>query len=142
VPDLVDVNEMQARVDQAVALGKDVVLTSASNRFWEGVNINGLRLVLIDALPYPSPEPLERRTRGHWRSSRMFRFMIRRLQQGIGRLVRHEKEWGIALVIDGRFNAQWRTIRSAVPNYMQNVSFVPRSEVSRKIKSVAQEYSE
>lgn len=140
VPDNVSPSEMQNRIDQAVASGKDVVLTSASNRFWEGVNINGLRLVLIDSLPYPSPEPLERRVFTRWRTSRIFRFMIRRLQQGIGRLVRWEKEWGIVLVVDGRFNAQWRTIRSALPNYMYNVSFIPRSNITERLRSEAKRF--
>ena len=66
--------------------------------------------------------------------------MTRRLQQGIGRLVRGEVEWGIALVVDGRFNSQWGVIRSVLPPYLHNVFFVPKNEVATKIQNAEKRY--
>ena len=143
LPDDVEPSKLQEFINEAISSGKDVVLTSASSRFWEGVTIDNLRLVIIDALPYPSPRPFElraRRRRGDWRRSRMFRFMTRRLQQGIGRLVRGEAEWGIALVIDGRFNSQRGVIRSVLPRYLHNVFFIPKNEVAIRIQKAEKRY--
>ena len=59
--------------------------------------------------------------------------MIRRIQQGVGRLMRTERDpWGIAVVIDGRFNAQWGIISSVLPKYMTDpriTKFVTRAEL-------------
>lgn len=142
LPDDVEPSELQELINEAISKGKDVVLTSASSRFWEGVTIDNLRLLIIDALPYPSPRPFELRGRRRvpWPRTRMFRFMTRRLQQGIGRLVRREGEWGIALVIDGRFNSQRGTIRSVLPHYLLNITFIPKDEVGIELQRAEERY--
>lgn len=64
--------------------------------------------------------------------------MIRRLQQGIGRLIRTDEDpWGIVAVVDGRFNAQWRTIRSVLPSYLTDpkiIRFVTRGRLKDEIE--------
>jgi Rad3-related DNA helicase len=92
----------------------DIVLTSASTRLWEGVDIPGLHLVIIDALPYPGKDPFEREYNfkaGH-------ETMIKKLKQGLGRIVRSDDDWGAAVVIDNRFNQRFPRIAPRLPWYM------------------------
>jgi Rad3-related DNA helicase len=140
-PDVDDPSILQELINNAILQGRDIVITSASSSFWEGVTIDNLKLVVIDALPYPTPRPLEiRRLQGNFKRSRIFRFMIRRLQQGIGRLVRKEGDWGIALVIDGRFNSQRGLILSSLPNYLHNITFIPRERITYEITDIERRY--
>jgi hypothetical protein len=78
----------------------DIVLSSAAARLWEGVDIPGLRLVIIDALPYPGKDPLDK----EYNHRAGYLAMIKKLKQGLGRIVRDDKDWGIALVLDKRFS--------------------------------------
>jgi len=131
-----DLDYVQRTINKKIDEGRDIIITTAASRLWEGVTINHLKLVIIDALPYASPQPydrVEKNVWSSWRTSRTFRFMIRRMQQGVGRLVRSDDDpWGIVVVVDGRFNAQWNTIRTALPKYMTDpkiISFVTRESV-------------
>ncbi len=131
---------VETKINQQIEAGKDIVVTTASSRVWEGVNLRHLRFLIVDALPYASPQPYERfevSAWGSWRNSRTFRFMIRRVQQGIGRLMRTDDDpWGLVLVVDGRFNAQWNTIKSALPIYMTSpeiTHFVTRDRLRQVI---------
>jgi Rad3-related DNA helicase len=71
--------------------------------------------------------------------------MIRRVQQGVGRLMRtDEDKWGMVVVIDGRFASQWKTIKPSLPSYMTSddiTSFVPRGklkeEFEKRLKKLA-----
>jgi len=92
----------------------DIVLTSASTRLWEGVDIPGLHLVIIDALPYPGRDPLDKEYNfkaGH-------ETMIKKLKQGLGRIVRSDDDWGAAVVIDNRFNQRFSRIAPRLPWFM------------------------
>jgi len=132
----VDLDIVETRINKEIESGRDIVVTTASSRVWEGVNLRHLRFLVVDALPYASPQPYERfevSAWGSWRNSRTFRFMIRRIQQGIGRLMRTDDDpWGLVLVVDGRFNAQWNTIKSALPSHMTSqeiIRFVTRDQL-------------
>lgn len=99
-----------------------------------------LRFLVIDALPYASSQPFEKfetKAWGSWRTSKPFRFMIRKLQQGVGRLIRtNEDPWGLVIVVDGRFNAQWGTIRSVLSSYLTDpkiLKFVPRQKLKDEL---------
>lgn len=105
---------IQDEINTEIRKGRNIIMATTSSRLWEGINLQRLKLVVIDALPYPSPQPSTQRRR-IWRRSTMFRYMIRRLQQGLGRLVRSDGEWGIGVVIDNRFYAQWKTISKDLP---------------------------
>lgn len=131
-----ELDVVERNLNEKISQGQDVIITTAASRLWEGINLNQLRFLIIDALPYASPQPydnLEKNAWSSWRNSRTFRFMIRRMQQGIGRLVRTDNDpWGIVVVVDGRFNAQWNTIRTALPSYMTDpriISFVTRDRI-------------
>lgn len=89
----------------------DVVLSSAATRLWEGVDIPELRLVIIDALPYPGKDPLDRKY--NFRTG--YTTMIKKLKQGLGRIVRSDDDWGVAVVIDKRFDDRFRGISSRLP---------------------------
>ncbi|MGH2638857.1 MAG: helicase C-terminal domain-containing protein [Rhabdochlamydiaceae bacterium] len=135
-----ELDVVERNLNEKISHGQDVIITTAASRLWEGVNLNQLRFLIIDALPYASPQPydnLEKNAWSSWRNSRTFRFMIRRMQQGIGRLVRTDNDpWGIVVVIDGRFNAQWNTIRTALPSYITDtkiISFVTRNRIVQSV---------
>lgn len=140
--ELLEVDLLSAKVNNEIKSGRNIILTSASSKLWEGANIEKLRMVIIDALPYPQFDPAEKKHVGPWKTSRAFRFMIRRLQQGIGRIARQEGDWGMAVVIDGRFNAYWGMIGSVLPVYMKNVNFENSRNISqfinRRISQLAQ----
>jgi len=130
-----NVDLLAERINQEIKKGRNVVLASASSRLWEGVNIEELRFLIVDSLPYPAPEPLEKRQPGPWKTSHTFRFMIRRLQQGIGRLIRNDQDYGVVVVIDGRFNAHWKTLSSELPLYMKEpLKFVRQNELYTEVK--------
>ena len=76
-----------------------IILASASTRLWEGISINDLRLGIIFTPPFirvpvhvpPPTYPYNER------------IMLRRLQQGIGRLIRSETDEGTCLLLDVNF---------------------------------------
>jgi len=103
-------------IDEKIAQLKkrDIVLASASTRLWEGVDIPRLRLVIIDALPYPGRDPLDKEYNfraGH-------EIMLKKLKQGLGRIVRSDDDWGAAIVIDNRFNQRFSSIGPRLPWFM------------------------
>lgn len=139
----VDLDKIETKYNEQIKAGKNVILTTSSSRVWEGANLKKLKLLVVDALPYATPEPYEKREAGSWgtwKTSRPFRFMIRRLQQGIGRLMRTDDDpWGVVIVIDGRFAAQWKTIKSVLPNHMTNkdiTKFVAREKLPSEFHSI------
>jgi Rad3-related DNA helicase len=92
----------------------DIVLSSAAARLWEGVDIPELRLVIIDALPYPSKDPLDK----EYDFRVGYYSMIKKLKQGLGRIVRSDDDWGAALVIDRRFANQSNRLGPRLPWFM------------------------
>jgi Rad3-related DNA helicase len=92
----------------------DIVLCSAAARLWEGIDVPNLRLLIIDALPYPSKDPLD--SEYDFRASHMS--MVKKLKQGLGRIVRSDDDWGIAVVIDKRFSDKFKGISKNLPWFM------------------------
>jgi len=92
----------------------DIVLSSAASRLWEGVDIPGLRLLIIDALPFPSKDPLDKEY--NFRTS--YISMIKKLKQGLGRIVRSDDDWGAAIIIDKRFDERFNSIAPKLPWFM------------------------
>lgn len=83
-----------------------------SHSFWEGVDVKGLALslVMIDRLPFASPsdplvyrriEALKRMGRDPFRDDQLPKAVLA-LRQGVGRLVRHESDFGAVVVGDRR----------------------------------------
>jgi len=110
---------------------KDIVLTTASTRLWEGVDVPGLRLVTIDALPYPAKDPLSKK----YDFQRGRKEMIKKLKQGLGRIVRSDNDWGAAIVIDNRFNHDFRFISKKLPWYMgDDFKSMPLMEAKEELR--------
>jgi len=104
--------------------GKKVIIATASSRLWEGANVPDLKCIVIDALPYRQPRPDEldpsnpRQRARAWKNMR--RFMLNKVQQGIGRLVRREGDWGIAVIIDGRFYSGRNQFFKDLPEFIKS----------------------
>jgi len=96
------------------ASGNAVLLGSAS--FWEGVDVQGaaLRLVVIDKLPFASPEDPVVRARIEYLQGQgcsAFRDYqlpeaVLALKQGVGRLIRSESDCGVVMIGDPRLRAR------------------------------------
>lgn len=105
--------------------GDAVLLGTAS--FWEGVDVPGsaLRLVVIDRLPFASPEdPVLRARAQHLREQGgdPFRdFQVPEaaiaLKQGVGRLIRSEADRGVVAILDPRLTGKGygRQLLAALP---------------------------
>lgn len=75
--------------------------------YWEGISVEGMALsnLIIFKLPFPVPEPIIDYKRSIAKDGLMEVFvpeMIIKLKQGIGRLIRSEKDVGIVSIIDSR----------------------------------------
>lgn len=105
--------------------GNGVLLGTAS--FWEGVDVKGeaLRLVIIEKLPFASPEdPLVRARIEHLTASGANAFRDYQLpeaalalKQGAGRLIRSEDDYGVVVICDPRMlaRAYGRVFLDALP---------------------------
>jgi ATP-dependent DNA helicase DinG len=104
----------------------DAVLLGTSS-FWEGVDVQGaaLRLVIIDKLPFASPDdPLTRARVEHIRSEGGNPFpeyqlpeAALALKQGVGRLIRSERDEGVVVICDPRLvtRGYGRVLLSSLP---------------------------
>lgn len=103
--------DLLARFMQAGAAGAGGVLIGSTS-FWEGLDLPGdsLQLLVIDKLPFPSPEDpllsaLARRLRAVGQSAfetHDLPMAIQALRQGVGRLIRSETDRGVVVVGDRR----------------------------------------
>ncbi len=79
---------------------KEVIVASASSTIWEGINIDGLRLVVIISPPFIKPPVAGSKESGYQHGERR---MLMRLQQGIGRVIRDPNDFGAAVLMDSKF---------------------------------------
>lgn len=75
--------------------------------YWEGISVEGVALsnLIIFRLPFPVPEPIIEYKTSICQDGLMevlIPEMIIKLKQGIGRLIRSEKDFGIVSIIDSR----------------------------------------
>ncbi len=85
-------------VIQDIADRSRISLASASSTLWEGINIKELRLAVIMSPPFIRPSVGQSVDYLYWE-----RRMLVRLQQGIGRLIRSQSDFGVAILPDIRF---------------------------------------
>ena len=107
------------------ALGNAVLLGTAS--FWEGVDVKGeaLRLVVIEKLPFASPEdPIVKARIAHLEATGGNAFRDYQLpeaalalKQGVGRLIRSEEDHGVVAICDPRLvsRSYGRVLRASLP---------------------------
>ena len=105
--------------------GNAVLLGTSS--FWEGVDVKGdaLRLVIIEKLPFASPddpltkariEYLQRRGDNAFRDYQLPEAVLA-LKQGVGRLIRSEHDRGLIVICDPRLlgKSYGRLFRASLP---------------------------
>jgi ATP-dependent DNA helicase DinG len=105
--------------------GDAVLLGTAS--FWEGVDVKGtaLRLVIIEKLPFASPddpivkarvEHIERQGGNAFKDYQLQEAALT-LRQGVGRLIRSEADYGVVMIGDRRLTGRpyGRTLLAALP---------------------------
>jgi ATP-dependent DNA helicase DinG len=105
--------------------GAGVLLGTTS--FWEGVDVKGeaLRLVIIEKLPFASPDdPIVKARIDHYqaRGGNAFRDYqlpeaVLALKQGVGRLIRSEEDYGAVVICDPRIvsRSYGRVFRASLP---------------------------
>jgi ATP-dependent DNA helicase DinG len=105
--------------------GDAVLLGTAS--FWEGVDVKGtaLRLVIIEKLPFASPDDpivkarvahIERQGGNPFKDYQLQEAALT-LRQGVGRLIRSEVDFGVVMIGDRRLTSRpyGRTLLAALP---------------------------
>jgi ATP-dependent DNA helicase DinG len=97
--------------------------------FWEGIDVRGdaLSLVVIDKLPFAPPDdPLVearvRQLRGEGRNpfiEYQLPQAVTLLKQGVGRLIRDEKDRGVLMILDGRLlsKSYGKTVLDSLPPF-------------------------
>jgi len=111
----------QELVRQFKADGNAVLFATRS--FFEGVDIpgDGLRLVVLDKLPFEAPSPLgeamQKAAGAHAFSRVTMPQMIVTLKQAAGRLIRTDTDRGVIAVLDSRIRAKWgRRVFESLPD--------------------------
>ena len=105
--------------------GDAVLLGTAS--FWEGVDVKGtaLRLVIIEKLPFASPddpivkarvEHIQRQGGNPFKDYQLQEAALT-LRQGVGRLIRSEADFGVVMIADRRLRTRpyGRALLAALP---------------------------
>jgi ATP-dependent DNA helicase DinG len=117
----------RALLDEFRRTGNAILVGSVS--FWEGIDVRGeaLSLVVIDKLPFAPPddpvvEARIRRLRSLGRNA-FTEFQLPQavtlLQQGVGRLIRDERDRGVLMILDDRLltKSYGRTVLASLPPF-------------------------
>lgn len=123
--------------------GDAVLLGTAS--FWEGVDVKGsaLRLVVIDRLPFASPEDPVTRARlqrsreegGNPFNDFQLPEAAIALKQGVGRLIRSEEDAGVVAICDPRLTSKGygKKLLASLPPMRRSRSLLDVDEMFRAI---------
>ena len=117
------------RLEQ-LASQSQISLASASSTLWEGINIKDLRIAMIVSPPFSRP-PIGQR--GLYQV--LERKMLVRLQQGIGRIIRSEKDWGVAILLDTRFR-EYVNRRAFSPRLKDRVESLDSDHVVQRVNEL------
>ena len=113
-----------------LASKSQIILASASTRLWEGLNIKDLRLGIIFTPPFI-------RVPVHIPEDKSYpyneRIMLRRLQQGIGRLIRDENDYATCILMDVNFGKYVKRRRFS-DDLKRRIIRVVSGEVISKVK--------
>jgi len=117
------------RLEQ-LASQSQISLASASSTLWEGINIKDLRIAMIVSPPFSRP-PIGQRVLYQV----LERKMLVRLQQGIGRIIRSEKDWGVAILLDTRFR-EYVNRRAFSPRLKDRVESLDSDHVVQRVNEL------
>ena len=101
-------NGSASQSDTIAEFKKDVnSVLLGTGTYWEGISVEGIALsnLIVFKLPFPVPEPIIDYKTSICQDGLMEVLvpeMIIKLKQGIGRLIRSEKDFGIVSIIDSR----------------------------------------
>jgi len=105
-----------------LASRSQISLASASSTLWEGINIKDLRIAVVVTAPFIRPPVGKKSTHPDERR------MLIRLQQGIGRIIRNPSDFGVAILMDSRFDKYVRR-RAFDKRMFKQIQFVQRKDV-------------
>lgn len=137
------VNGTKSKLTREFLSGSTSVLFGASS-FWEGMDLsNGkLDLLIITRLPFDSPDEiftkaetkLQKQAHKNPFISALLPRSILRLKQGIGRLIRSEKDYGAAVILDRRIldKSYGKTMLHSLPKDMP-VQKLPLNELNGEL---------
>jgi len=120
-----------------------IILVTGSSVFWQGINLDNVQFLFVLTLPYRKPTVKELKSKrrgwaGYYASASQFKYMVRRLSQGIGRLCRKDyydenrriKNWGIAVILDGRLDSIKKGVINHFPEvYRTQFNFYTRDQL-------------
>lgn len=101
-------NQTASQSDTIAEFKKDVnSVLLGTGTYWEGISVEGIALsnLIIFRLPFPVPEPIIDYKTSICQDGLMEVLvpeMIIKLKQGIGRLIRNDKDFGLVSIIDSR----------------------------------------
>jgi len=131
----IDASSQDADFVEELASKSRISLASASSTLWEGINIDKLRLTVIVSPPFIRPCVGKIQTYPH-----LERRMLVRLQQGIGRTIRGPNDFGVAMLLDGRFDAYVR--KKNFSEYLrERVVAAKSAEVPSLVNEIFKEWS-
>lgn len=142
--------QLMQRFRQAIEPGKQACVLVATASFWEGFDVPGdaLQAVIIDKLPFPPPndpvvEARGQRLEAQGRSSFNDYFLPEAavsLQQGAGRLIRRESDYGALVICDNRLlsTGYGRRLLGNLPP-MQRVQTLP--ELLQALGTITKTYT-
>ena len=112
---------------------EDGILLSSSNIFWEGISVENLGLLVIADVPHPRPSLFELNS---GRREDVRRLILRRLEQGLGRIGRTEK-MGICVLLFDVERAVRGMMEELDPDIKKALRLKNISEVLKVVKEAA-----
>jgi ATP-dependent DNA helicase DinG len=112
--------------------GRNLVILGTRS-FWEGVSLEGdqLKLVIIDRIPFPAPDPVQQARAealaargGNWFMDLALPEAVGTLRQGAGRLIRTADDRGVVALLDSRLTSKpWgKLVLGALPAFRRTSS--------------------
>ena len=113
---------------EELASKSQVSLASASSTLWEGINILDLRIAVIVTAPFIRPVVGKKLTYPD-----LERRMLVRLQQGIGRIIRRPTDYGVAVLMDSRFEKYVKK-KHFDKRLLKSTQFIQSKDVLAKVE--------
>lgn len=146
------INGNREKLLKQFATGTNSVLLGAAS-FWEGIDLpeDKLQLLIITKLPFDAPNEvynkaehnlLKKQGKSPFYQSELPRAIIR-LRQGVGRLLRTPRDYGVAVVLDSRIITKkyGKTILNALPKQL-NVKKLQSTQLATATKKFLKKFED